>query len=628
MASSCKKTKTYHFHVEWEHDFFFTEVKDKCVCLLCNASVSVGKKGNVERHYKTVHSGTDVNFPPNSAIRKEKVRQLKAQLVGQQSVFFKTVDKNKAATEASFRVANVIAQKKKPFEDGELIKDAFLEAADSLFDGFKNKAEIISAIKSMQLSANTVMRRVEVMSSDITSQLQTDLDRCSYFSLQLDESTDVIDTAQLAIFVRMVFENFDTREELVKMIPLLGRTTGQDIFLALKTWIDSESIPLNKLVGISTDGAPSMVGIDKGFISLCRKDSNYPKFLSYHCIIHQQALCGKFLSMTDVMKTVVKVVNKVRAHALQRRLFRKLTDELDCQYGDLLLHTEVRWLSKGRVLQRVNELLPALVEFLKERGEPFPQLEDPVWQRDFAFLVDITEKLNGLNIQLQGKDREIGETLSDVLSFSKKLDLWERNLIQGELKHFTCLKQTLDEQELLNIELPYNSAPHIEVISDLKHQFDSRFQDFKKISILAQFVQFPFVEIDAGDFAVCVLEHFEEDSASVEIELLDFQQDLTLKSLVSSLQGRTVNSSPPNVWPLVSKEKYPILTRIAKKVKALFSSTYLCEATFSNMKFIKNKYRNRLTDKHLDDCVRMSSTTYLPNIKKIIEEKKECHSSH
>ena len=122
------------------------------------------------------------------------------------------------------------------------------------------------------------------------------------------------------------------------------------------------------------------------------------------------------------------------------------------------------------------------------------------------------------------------------------------------------------------------------------------------------------MQIDAGGFAVCIVEHFEEESASVEIELIEFHRDLALKSLFSSFLEREVNSIPPNVFPLVSKEKYPILTRIVIKVKALFSSMYLCEATLSNMKFTKNKFRNRLTVEHLDDWVRMSSTTYLPNI--------------
>uniref|UniRef100_A0A6P7F3L2 General transcription factor II-I repeat domain-containing protein 2-like n=1 Tax=Diabrotica virgifera virgifera TaxID=50390 RepID=A0A6P7F3L2_DIAVI len=410
MASSCKKVKTYHFHSEWEEQYFFTEVKDKNVCLLCNTSVSVAKKGNIERHHKTVHSNFEKSFPLHSAARKEKLKQL----IGQQSIFLRTVDKNKAATEASYRVSQIIAQKKKPYEDGEMIKQAFLEAADSLFANFRNKDEIVSAIKSMQLSANTVMRRVEVMSNDIFLQLRTDLDNCVYFSLELDESTDVVDTAQMAVFVRMVFSDFTIKEDLLKFIPLKGHTTGQELFSHLKNIISSEKIPISKMVGLTTDGAPAMVGCDKGLVALCRKDETFPQFPCYHCIIHQQALCGNFLKLNNVMKLVVKIVNKIRAQALQRRLFRTLADEVDCQYGDLLLHSEVRWLSRGRVLKRFNDVLSGIVQFFKQRDEPTPELENSIWLRDFGFLVDITEKLNELNLQLQGRDKELAEMISDI----------------------------------------------------------------------------------------------------------------------------------------------------------------------------------------------------------------------
>ncbi|KAK9687519.1 hypothetical protein QE152_g36198 [Popillia japonica] len=107
-----------------------------------------------------------------------------------------------------------------------MIEQAFLEAADSLFANFKNKEEIVSAVKSMQFSANIVMRRVEIMSNDIHLQLRTDSDNCVYFSLQLDESTDVVDTSQMTVFVRMVFNDFTITEDLLKFIPLKGHTTG------------------------------------------------------------------------------------------------------------------------------------------------------------------------------------------------------------------------------------------------------------------------------------------------------------------------------------------------------------------------------------------------------------------
>lgn len=114
------------------------------------------------------------------------------------------------------------------------------------------------------------------------------------------------------------------------------------------------------------------------------------------------------------------------------------------------------------------------------------------------------------------------------------------------------------------------------------------------------------------------MQNFGEESTATEMELITFQNDLVLKSLASNTAF---------IWPLVSRDKYPVLCRVAMKMKALFSSTYMCESSFSNMKVIKSKYRNRLKDEHLDNCIRMAVTNYSANVKKIIEES-ECHPSH
>nr|CAH7738795.1 unnamed protein product [Callosobruchus chinensis] len=62
------------------------------------------------------------------------------------------------------------------------------------------------------------------------------------------------------------------------------------------------------------------------------------------------------------------------------------------------------------------------------------------------------------------------------------------------------------------------------------------------------------------------------------MEMSSFRNDLALKTLFS-------NTKFIWIWLLGSKVKYPVLCRVAWKVKALFSSTYLCEYSFS-------KYRN------------------------------------
>lgn len=139
-----------------------------------------------------------------------------------------------------------------------MVKEAFVEAAD-LFRDFKNKPERLASIKALQLSRSTVTQRSEAMAEDLTQQLWKDIaDYC--FSLQLDESTDVSDTAQLCIFIRMVFTDMTAKEELLKVLPMKEHTRGENVFQSFKNFIKKTQLPVCKLVSTTTDGAPAIVG--------------------------------------------------------------------------------------------------------------------------------------------------------------------------------------------------------------------------------------------------------------------------------------------------------------------------------------------------------------------------------
>lgn len=87
-----------------------------------------------------------------------------------------------------------------------MLKKLFFKVADAPFGDFQNKTDIISAIKDVQLCKNTVTQQ------------------CEGFSLQVDESTDMVDVAQLCVFVRMVFGEICTKEGLLTLLPLKGHT--------------------------------------------------------------------------------------------------------------------------------------------------------------------------------------------------------------------------------------------------------------------------------------------------------------------------------------------------------------------------------------------------------------------
>lgn len=77
-----------------------------------------------------------------------------------------------------------------------------------------------------------------------------------------------------------------------------------------------------------------------------------------HCFLHRQALAAKLLpsDLNDVLKEVIKIVNSIKGKALQTRLFRIVCEDMGSLHHNLLYHTEVRWLSKGKVLTLVLEL--------------------------------------------------------------------------------------------------------------------------------------------------------------------------------------------------------------------------------------------------------------------------------
>ncbi|TWW74443.1 SCAN domain-containing protein 3 [Takifugu flavidus] len=160
------------------------------------------------------------------------------------------------------------------------------------------------------------------MSGNLADQLDRDLARCRWFSIQCDESVDSSSTAQLMIFMRKVFDDFSAKEELLTLLPLKTTTRGVDIYNAVKEFLVEKKVPLEKLVSVTTDGAPAMSGRHTGSIVHCKGDTEFPNFLHYHCIIHQQALCAKVIGFEHVMIPVVKIINSIRSRAKQHRTFK------------------------------------------------------------------------------------------------------------------------------------------------------------------------------------------------------------------------------------------------------------------------------------------------------------------
>lgn len=179
----------------------------------------------------------------------------------------------------------------KTFSDGEFVKEC-LEAVAK--DILPDKSKLFS---NLSLSRQTVCRRINDISNEIIIKLRDRIQDFKYFSLAFDESTDISDTAQIVVFVRGENESFKITKEMLNLISLKGSTKGEDIYHAVDKCLSENNLGLEFLSGISTDGAPAMVGKEKGAIKLlidkiesknktnncCNRDDLF----IIHCLIHQ-----------------------------------------------------------------------------------------------------------------------------------------------------------------------------------------------------------------------------------------------------------------------------------------------------------------------------------------------------
>ena len=306
-----------------------------------------------------------------------------------------------------------------------------------------------------------------------------------------------------------------------------------------------------------------MFGKVKGAVSLIEKEMRNAgierKLVRTHCIIHLEALCAKSLKMQEVMRVVIKIVNFVRARGLYHRQFQHMLEEMDNQYGDLLYYCEVRWLSRGEMLQGVYQLRAELTNFLKEKGMEVPELSDTKWMTDFAFLVDITNHLNMVNSKIKGMNQLINVLYGHLYAFEVKLQLWDLQLKESNCIHFPALRS----------HQPCDVSYYAEFISDLKDQFNTRFADMgKHRKYFSNFTTIFDVEIcDAPE--------------NLQMELIELQSSSELKSRfreVPLLEFYQYYLTP---------QRFASLVKHAKEVAVLFGSTYVCEQFLSNMKYVK-----------------------------------------
>jgi hypothetical protein len=510
------------FQEKWERAYFFVEVQNIPTCLICKQSMSVSKEYNLRRHYQTNHSKHYDQYTEQT--RDIKLQELKKGL-----------------------------------------RKYLLGSSEILCPEPKQALPNVSPPEN-------VAQPIEDVAGSLWEKLREKIKSSVAYSLAIDEITDINNITQLAIFIRGVDDNFDVSEELLDTVPMTGTKSANEVFSRVEKSLKKFHIDWSKLVSVASTGTPAMVDANNGVVTkLKSKVATFCKgsdLKSICCIIHPEALCAQKLKLDHVMDVVVNSVNWICSRGLNHGEFTTLLYELDSQYGSLLYHTGIKWLSRGLVLQRFFESLEEIDTFMSSRGKPVPQLSSKDWVMDLAFLVDMTTHLNTLTISLQGHSQIVTQMYDLIRAFLAKLCLWEAHLARNNLAHFPTLKSvSQNESDGLN---------YIPKIVELKAEFQKRLSDFKVYESELSLFSSPFsTKID------CVHEE-------LQMEVIDLQCNTVLKTKYDKVG---IPEFYKYLW-----SSYPKYRTHCARILSMFGSTYVCEQLFSIMKLSKAKYSAQVKD--------------------------------
>uniref|UniRef100_F1S1Q2 SCAN domain containing 3 n=1 Tax=Sus scrofa TaxID=9823 RepID=F1S1Q2_PIG len=600
------KTKRVHTSFTRKYDpsyieFGFVAVIDgevlKPQCIICGDILAneAMKPSKLKRHLYSKHK--EISSQPKEFFEKKS-----SELKSQPKQVFNVSHINISALRASYKVA-LPAKSKTPYTIAEtLVKDCIKEVCLEMLGESAAKK-----VAQVPLSNDTIARRIQELASDMEDQLIEQIKLAKYFSLQLDECRDIANMIILLVYVRFEHDD-DIKEEFFFSASLPANTTSSELYEAVKSYVVNKcGLEFKFCVGVCSDGAASMTGKHSEVVTQIKE--LVPECKITHCFIHRESLVMKKISveLNSVLTDIVKIVNYVKSNALNSRLFSLLCDNMETDHKQLLLHAEIRWLSRGKVLSRMFELRNELLVFLQSKKPFWSQLfKDVNWTARLAYLSDIFSIFNDLNVCMQGKNATCFSMADKIEGQKQKLGAWKKRVSTDCFDMFhnltTIISEVGNDLDIAHLRKVIN-----EHLTNLLDCFELYFPSKEDPRIGNSWIQNPFLS--------------SKDNLNLTITL----QDKLLK--LATDEGLKMNfentASLASFWIKV-KNEYPELAEIALKSLLLFPSTYLCETGFSTLSVIKTKHRNSL---NIHYPLRVALSSIQPRLDKLTS-KKQAHLSH
>lgn len=526
------------------------------------------------------------------------------------------------------------------------------------FLGLHVKSKIRVAKNATYTSRKSIQEMVSVLSQVIENKILSCLKDSDHIAIMFDESTDCTITEQLVIHCRyIVKETGELKSHFLKVIDVLGPSETSEgecdaqrivslnadaITSRICSYLkDDIKLDMNKIRGIGTDGASVMMGCRNGVVAQLKRIT--PSAIGVHCAAHRLNLsssqAGDSVPYVKKFNIVICQLFDFYANSAVRTAgLEAIQSFIQEKQGKILEPCSTRWLSIERSVHRIKDCFISIVLSLEREGSERSDakaigLSKLVVEYRFVctmlLLCDTLPHVTHLSkcFQIEAVDYSIiPAMLSSTISSLEQL-------ITSDGPNLTNLQTYLEGVKQANITIikPLNLGenyflekirkPYLtNLIENLKNRFEDK-------SIISAFDIFNPKKMPRTDHSDCSTEereafttygndyieslskHYQYEDVCVcgsSDECLeewrcfrqymhDNYQNLKHRDVIKELcSNRTISSIFPNV------------SAFAKVCRVVPIHTADVERTFSQLKLIKTRIRNRLTEGTLDSLLRIA----------------------
>ena len=230
------------------------------------------------------------------------------------------------------------------------------------------------------MSVKTFDKMVHVLNEFIEKPLLVSLRKSRNFCVYHDETTDIQNHSEAAIYVAFLHQN-EYKEHffgIINMAPLMS-LTAEAFYMSTLQLFDQKKVDLKHAACSDLDGCPTNQGVYAGFKNYF--EYHNPFHLHQSCSSHALALIPKhkitesrFKVVASADKIMVTLYKHCSNGSLRTAIFENCQLMFENKALKLVCPSSTRWLSHEKCFVRILEVYPAtlmtLANLYEERDEP------------------------------------------------------------------------------------------------------------------------------------------------------------------------------------------------------------------------------------------------------------------